>query len=36
MIDRKLQGIDKSEVMNEVLSTSKGLWKRLKPITQAL
>ena len=31
MIDRKLQGIDKAEVMNEVLSTSKGLWKRLNP-----
>ena len=31
MIDRKLQGIDKAEVMNEVLATSKGLWKRLNP-----
>ena len=31
MIDRKLQGIDKAEVMDEVLATSKGLWKRLNP-----
>ena len=31
MIDRKLQGIDKAEVMNEILATSKGLWKRLNP-----
>ena len=31
MIDRQLQGIDKAAVMDEILTTSKSLWKRLNP-----